>query len=72
MFFPNEVLPYPFILKLFYSQAVDGNTVNDITQCAILDSFYDSEPQLTIDLGHRKDVSGVVIYMWEGIKDSKS
>lgn len=53
-------------------QAVDGNTTNDINSCTIIDNYYDKEPQLTIDLGQRKDVSGVVIYMWEGQKDSES
>jgi len=52
-------------------QAVDGNTTNDIASCAILDSYYDAEPQLTIDLGERTDVSGVVIYMWQSHEDGK-
>lgn len=53
----------------FHSQAVDGNLTNDINACTILDNYYDDEPQLTIDLGNRRDVSGVVLYMWEGHND---
>ena len=58
-------------MLVLFLQAVDGNTTNDINSCAILDNYYDAEPQLTIDLGVRQDVSGVVIYMWEGQKDSE-
>ncbi|XP_067932055.1 lactadherin-like [Watersipora subatra] len=50
-------------------KAVDGVIINDINSCAILDNYYDAEPQLTIDLGARRDVSGVTIYTWQGQKD---
>lgn len=52
-------------------KAVDGVTVNDINSCAILDNYYDDEPQITIDLGTRHDVSGVTVYTWLGQQDSK-
>jgi len=52
-------------------KAVDGVTVNDINSCAILDNYYDDEPQLTIDLGSRRDVSGVTIVTWQGQQDGE-
>lgn len=53
-------------------KAVDGVITNDIDSCAILDNYYDDEPQLTIDLGARRDVSGVTVYTWQGQQDGKS
>ena len=53
-------------------KAVDGVTINDIDSCAILDNYYDDEPQITIDLGARHDVSGVTVFTWLGQQDSKS
>lgn len=52
-------------------KAVDGVITNDINNCAILDNYYDDEPQLTIDLGARRDVSGVTVYTWQGQQDGK-
>ncbi|XP_067931280.1 lactadherin-like [Watersipora subatra] len=52
--------------KKLAEKAVDGNITNALDSCAILDNYYDTEPQLTIDLGVRRDVSGVVVYLWEG------
>lgn len=52
-------------------KAVDGITINDIDSCAILDNYYDEEPQITIDLGSRHDVSGVTVFTWLGQQDSK-
>lgn len=52
-------------------KAVDGLTENDINSCTILDNYYDDKPQLTIDLGSRHDVSGIIVYMWHGHNDGK-
>lgn len=52
-------------------KAVDGIITNDINSCAILDNYYDDEPQLTIDLGTRRDVSGVTVYTWLGQQDGE-
>lgn len=61
----------PSLSDKLAQKAVDGITINDINSCAIIDSYYDDEPQLTIDLGGRYDVSGVVVYTWQGQQDSK-
>lgn len=52
-------------------KAVDGVTINDIDSCTILDNYYDDEPQLTIDLGTRQDVSGVTVFTWQGQQDGE-
>lgn len=61
----------PWLSEKLSQKAVDGVTVNDINSCTILDSYYDDEPQLTIDLGVRYDVAGVIIYTWQGQKDGQ-
>ena len=38
----------------------------NLQSCTILDNLYGKYPLLTIDLGHKMKVSGVVIYTWQG------
>lgn len=51
------------------AKAVDGVADGGIKACTILDNYYDDEPQLTIDLGGRRSVAGVIMLTWQ--EDSK-
>ena len=47
-------------------RAVDGNLDLRLSSCTILDNLYGKYPLWTVDLGQKMDVSGVVIYTWQG------
>ena len=51
------------------SRAVDGLIAHDIHRCTILDNIYGDNPVWTVDLGTSTDVSGVVIYTWQGFNE---
>ncbi|VDI54556.1 lactadherin [Mytilus galloprovincialis] len=53
------------------SRAVDGFIDQDVHRCTILDNIYGDNPVWTVDLGHNVDVSGVVIYTWQGFDEKK-
>lgn len=61
----------PTLSETLSQKAVDGVTANDINLCTIVDNYYDEEPQLTIDLGMRYTVAGVLVYTWLGEVDGK-
>lgn len=61
----------PTLSEKLSQKAVDGLTANDINQCTIVDNYYDDEPQLTIDLGRRYNVAGIVVYTWLGQMDGE-
>ncbi|RUS74395.1 hypothetical protein EGW08_017850 [Elysia chlorotica] len=47
-------------------RAVDGNLDLRLESCTVLDNLYGKYPLWTVDLGRKSDVSGVVIYTWQG------
>jgi lactadherin len=48
------------------ARAVDGDTDRTLQSCIALDNFYVEQPILKIDLGHRTQVTGLVIVTWQG------
>ena len=54
------------------SRAVDGNLDLRLESCTVLDNLYGKYPLWTVDLGRKTDVSGVVIYTWQGDEKGKT
>ena len=48
------------------ARAVDGNFDQTLHSCTILDNFYVEKPVWMVDLGDRKQISGVMIMTWQG------
>ncbi|XP_050409625.1 lactadherin isoform X1 [Patella vulgata] len=48
------------------SRAVDGVMDLNLQGCTFLDNLYGDNPVWTVDLGDTTEVSGVIIYTWQG------
>ena len=48
------------------SLAVDGIEDSLLPKCAIIDNYYAEVPIWMVDLGKKRDITGVVIVTWQG------